>query len=400
MIIPSDLVNPNRLRLPTNTAIQQVAPSQAVTDLLAELVPGQRIMAEIQAALPNGTYRALVNQREVTLALPFSAKSGDSLEMEVVDNNGRMALAVMARGPEQAATRGSAATSLSRAGQLIATLLTAAPTSPKERATPLNGNQPLLTNPRITPEEMAPLLKQAVSSSGLFYEAHQARWTMGQFNLGELLKEPQAQASPALPMPSPPPGQRPEAASRTAPSPPQPAPPQPQAPGAGALPTANPALPPTGTTASAAAQAPPLAAAGPDNIPATPAPLAADLAPLVRQQLESMASNTYIWQGQIWPGQEMRWELVEEDGHNDAQADDGEPASTWKTRLHLELPKLGIVDARIGLQGDQLNLHLLAATPDTREQLRNHGAQLAGQMEAAGLKLGGFMVDRNGPADA
>ncbi|HET7776733.1 MAG TPA: flagellar hook-length control protein FliK, partial [Azospira sp.] len=151
MIIPSDLINPNRLRLPTDTAIQQVAPSQAVTDLLAELVPGQRIMAEIQAALPNGTYRALINQREVTLALPFSAKSGDALEMEVVDNNGRMALAVMARGAEQATAEGSAPTSLSRAGQLIATLLTEAPASPKERATPLNGNQPLLANPRITP---------------------------------------------------------------------------------------------------------------------------------------------------------------------------------------------------------------------------------------------------------
>ena len=41
-------------------------------------------MAEIQAMLPNGSYRAVVAQREITLALPFSAKSGDSLELEVV----------------------------------------------------------------------------------------------------------------------------------------------------------------------------------------------------------------------------------------------------------------------------------------------------------------------------
>lgn len=36
-------------------------------------------IAEIQAMLPNGTYRAIINQRNVTLALPFSAKTGDSL---------------------------------------------------------------------------------------------------------------------------------------------------------------------------------------------------------------------------------------------------------------------------------------------------------------------------------
>ncbi len=191
-MIPSDLVNLPRVRL--DASIQQVAPSQAVSDLLSELVPGQRILADIQAALPNGTYRAMIAQREVTLALPFAAKSGDSLEMEVVENNGRTALAVIANPRQETTAESSASTSLSRAGQLIATLLTDAPDKPQERATPLNGNQPLLANPKLPAEQLAPLLKQAISTSGLFYEAHQARWTSGQFNLAELLKEPQAQA--------------------------------------------------------------------------------------------------------------------------------------------------------------------------------------------------------------
>ena len=55
---------------------QPVAATQRITEILSNLVPGQRIFAEIQAMLPNGSYRATVAQRDVTLALPFSAKAG------------------------------------------------------------------------------------------------------------------------------------------------------------------------------------------------------------------------------------------------------------------------------------------------------------------------------------
>lgn len=386
-MIPSDLVNLPRVRL--DAAIQQVAPSQAVSDLLSELVPGQRILADIQAALPNGTYRALIAQREVTLALPFSAKSGDSLEMEVVENNGRTALAVIASPRQDATAESSASTSLSRAGQLIATLLTDAPDKPQERATPLNGNQPLLANPKLPAEQLAPLLKQAISSSGLFYEAHQARWTSGQFNLAELLKEPQAQAGAS------------HAPATTGPVPEGKTPPAPQV----HLPqTINaPAIPVTPNRTDQPAAAQPLSPSqAPTSAPAqatgnAPSGLAADLVPLIRQQLESLASNTYVWHGQIWPGQEMQWEMVEEDGRNNTQNDDGDPAGTWNTRLRLDLPHLGEIQARIGLKGHQITLHFTAVNPDTREQLLGHGQGLASQLEAAGLTLGGFMVDKNEP---
>lgn len=62
-----------------------------------------------------------------------------------------------------------------------------------------------------------------------------------------------------------------------------------------------------------------------------------------------------------------------------------------------ESPHLGEIQARIGLTGHQISLHLTAANPDTREQLRGHGQGLASQFEAAGLTLGGFMVDKNEP---
>ncbi len=93
----------------------------------------------------------------------------------------------------------------------------------------------------------------------------------------------------------------------------------------------------------------------------------------------------------------MLWEMVEEDGRNGAQDEDGEPASTWNTRLRLNLPHLGEIQAHIGLTGQQISLHLAAAKLDTREQLLGQGQGLASQLEAAGLTLGGFMVDKNEP---
>lgn len=392
-MIPSDLLNSARLK-PVDATVQPVAPTRAVSDLLAELLPGQRIMAEIQSALPNGTYRAMISQREITLALPFSAKSGDALEMEVVESNGRLALAVLTKGrPEQQqVTEGSVATNLSRAGQLIGTLLAE---QPRERATPLNGNRPLIADPKMPPADMAPLLKQAVSSSGLFYEAHQARWTAGEFNLGELLKEPQAQTSPPPPQsPAPPPSRGiTEGQPQHSPTPPNQAATESRD---STPPRQN--LPPLSIAAqNAATQAPPASQAPTVQASSNTGTIAPDLVPLVRQQLESLASNVYVWQGQVWAGQEMRWEVVEEDGKRNASGEEGEPTQAWKTRLHLELPRLGTMDARISLQGEQLTLNLAAMTEQTREQLRTHAPQLADQLEAAGLKLGGFTVTQNAP---
>ena len=85
-MIPPDAASRLRLTLPDQPLpTQPTTPAQKLADALSDLVPGQRILAEIQALLPNGTYRAVVGQREVTLALPFSAKTGDALELEGIE---------------------------------------------------------------------------------------------------------------------------------------------------------------------------------------------------------------------------------------------------------------------------------------------------------------------------
>ena len=87
-MIPPDVAS--RLQSSADVALRPVAPAQELTDKLGGLDVGQRVLAEIQAMLPNGTYRALINQRNITLALPFSAKSGDTLELLVTESDGKV----------------------------------------------------------------------------------------------------------------------------------------------------------------------------------------------------------------------------------------------------------------------------------------------------------------------
>jgi hypothetical protein len=94
----------NRLQPAADIALRPAPPAQEITDKLSGLVAGQRLLAEILSLMPNGSYRALINQRNVTLALPFAAKSGDTIELEVTESDGKLTLAVVAAAGSESGT--------------------------------------------------------------------------------------------------------------------------------------------------------------------------------------------------------------------------------------------------------------------------------------------------------
>lgn len=372
-MIPADVASRLRLITPDQpTPPQPVAPSRQLTDVLTELVPGQRLMAEIQALLPNGSYRAMIAQREVTLALPFSAKPGDSLELEVVESDGKLTLAFVAnRTPSDQAVPGeSVSSTLSPTGQLIGDLLGNIDEQGKKPSpTPLNGNRPLIEEFPKEAAQLAPILKEALSQSGMFYEAHQARWVAGNLPTAALLQEPQGKLSAALQGPQTLPPAQVTAQSHT---------------GDLAAATAN--QPPKDLTAPAAS---PDSASTQKSPPQNPIP--ADLTPLVRQQLDALATQTYVWQGQVWPGQQMHWEIEEHaEGRNQGQEDLPEQ---WQTRLKLTLPGLGGIDAVMRLRaGGAIDLSLVTDQDESRQTLIAAGDTLRQQLDRAGLSLTALVV--------
>lgn len=383
-MIPADVAS--RIQLAADVALRPVAPSQEITDKLSDLVPGQRIMAEIQSLLPNGTYRAIINQRDITLALPFSAKAGDALELEVVNSDGKLTLAVISRPPTN--TTGSpiesVPTTLSRTGQLISNLLgKAGNTKAETMPTPLNNGQPIASAPPRTAQDLIPLLKQAITQSGMFYESHQAAWVNGWVQKSNLLQEPQGQLSPSY-----------QAGNSAVPDnvtlrhEPQ-----------DKLPPTAPAVTPrpslesmqrvdTGaepTNSRTTATPPPLQGAAFSQL------IAPETLPLVQQQLEALATQNFSWQGQVWPNQQMRWEIDEEAPRGEQGHDEAD--SNWQTRLHLALPNLGGVDARIRLQGNQISLVLAADNAETRRLLQTSTETLRSQLDEAGLALAAVGIE-------
>lgn len=377
-MIPSDLLN--RPQSTADAALRPVAPSQEISDKLSDLVPGQRVMAEIQALLPNGTYRAMMAQRNITLALPFSAKPGDSLELEVVESDGKLTLAVLSRQQGEAGKAGGDGVSatFSRTGQLIGNLFTA----PREQKSGpvgllLNGNRPIASAPPATAQDILPLLKQAITQSGMFYESHQAGWVEGRFEKAALLQEPQGKLSPQNQAASANPQNASNAqnAQNMQSSEPN---------------TASAAARQTGALAqNASAEANAKAASAPAANAANAPPSAQLVSPgtlhVVQQQLEALATQQFAWQGQVWPGQNMHWE-IEEDAKR--QNDKGEPTPGWQTRLHLTLPQLGAVEAKIRVDGKQIHLDLSSALDETQQVMRNAMLDLRQQLDAAGLSMG------------
>ena len=401
-MIPPDVASSLRQILPDresagNTQTQPVPAAQRIADALSNFVPGQRILAEIQAILPNGAYRAIVAQREVTLALPFSAKAGDTLELEVAESDGKLTLAFVADRSNNAAGKAlpeSVTTSLSSAGKMIGNLLNELSADGKRAPpAPLNGNQALVeTMPKVAATDLAPVLQQALTKSGMFYEAHQARWVAGEVPTSMLREEPQGKTAPTTaPVFATIPDTGPELAAKI-----------PLAGQAEANPPSQQASTPTPTPANIAADKPDTNAPGnlltPRSEQASPStsqtgnPVPRELAPIVQQQLDALATQNYAWQGQIWPGQKLWWEIS--DNPNESRsANDEDAGGRWQTRLKLSLPSLGGIDTVLRLlPGGKVDITMTTDSPSGETRLRENAASLQEHLKSAGIDLTQFSV--------
>ena len=387
-MIPADVAS--RLQVSSDAALRPVAPTQEISDKLAGLVAGQKVLAEIQALLPNGTYRALINQRNITLALPFSAKAGDSLELQVTESDGKLAFAVLSQSGGEAPVRESVSTTLSRTAQLISTLYAGEKGGGEGKASalPLNTNLPIASAPPKAAEDLVPLLKQAIVQSGMFYESHQAEWVEGRMPPGSLLQEPQGKLSSSAAFAA--------AAEQASAQATNPADARPTTAGSSPSSALAERHPEVSSAATADAKASPAPQA---SLPQSVTPQTAETQPgqivapqlqsLVQQQLEALASQNFSWQGQIWPGQDMQWEIDE----NGRGTQEEEPPPQWSTRLRLTLPNLGMIEARIQLQGSQVALSMSVADTGTRDLMRASGVLLQNQFDNAGLTLASMGVD-------
>ncbi|WP_186125315.1 flagellar hook-length control protein FliK [Burkholderia gladioli] len=254
---------------------------------------------------------------------------------------------------------------------------------------------------------LAAALARSVADSGLFYESHLAQWLAGQRGMAELAREPQNQLTQAAAREggASPGGAAPRGAAAdgggatpagagggAAPDAPSARPPAAGQFGAsGALAYASQAAEEGASRLLAATASQPGAALGGDangaNGSAAMATVNPATLPLVRQQLDLLATQQFRWSGEAWPGARLDWSVEPDAGGTQP----GEAPLAWRTRLMLSLPTLGAVDAELVLTGSQL-VARLRANDAGAARLSAHGEALRQRLQASGLELGGLTI--------
>ena len=275
---------------------------------------------------------------------------------------------------------------------------------------------------------LAAALEQTVAGSGLFYEAHLAQWLAGQFSPADLANEPQNRVlDPAAQLPldwaaDADAGAQPGSASASASA---------QQGRAGNTQTASgaegnsAARPMTSILSPQAARfaAGEVLANSLSDLSAQPersalhaavtqtsdtpsqatqsvaAAINAATVPLVRQQLDMLATGQFRWTGEAWPGAKLDWTIQQEGdewerGGGGAGAEEDYP---WRTRLTLSLPMLGTVDTELTLTGNRLSARVLAS-PLGAARLVEQSESFKQRLAAAGIELSGLSIREVGGA--
>lgn len=223
----------------------------------------------------------------------------------------------------------------------------------------LSANQDL---PLPDSQTLAAGLKKLVSSSGLFYESHLKEWFKGERPLAELLEQPQAKAE---------------------------------------LPRAilNLLKPTEGQTIDEALLANKLAdlagkGANKESSSVNMSPL---LGQIVSKQLDVFEFRQVAFQGELWPGQSFILQIEqppEEQRTEERQAYGSEEERTWHTRLAMDLPSLGGVEARLSVGPQGVSLHFVTERGDVAQLIDTHRTRLQQGFLSAGLSLNQFQIDR------
>lgn len=335
----------------------------------------------------------------------------------------RAAEILAARSAPSTSTTASAPTSLGHAARTILALLANFPDQPAA----VQGKAPLLgTNPRAgdtsqsgststtnanqtnhatraaaaapqsasaLPAQLAQALAHALQRSGMFYESHLNNLAFGKQTVNQLQQEPQAQAGRGSPEPATA-GQG-KNAGATAPAP------------NSNTPTTPAATPAHANSASVATQgqrsetgfisqntsaAGAGAASSPAPAPASIPGLDPQTHQLVRQQLEVLANQTFAWRGEAWPEAPIEWEISRREPSRE-ETDLPLEVDHWATRINIQLPVLGNVQARLTLAGQQVVMQLIA--PESSTLLSQHTEALRNRFSAMGMQLSQFSVARD-----
>ena len=362
-MLPANVIS--ALQVLSNAGKPPVTVTSSEPKSATNLEPGQQLQGTVQDKISEGLFKVQVAGQTLQMRLPGNIQSGDTIKLEVITARPRVTFGIVASSnplstPEQI---GSTARLLSNLAE-----------RPIERpiVQQLGSKAVWPAEQQEAPDTklLAGALRETLGKSGLFYESHQAQWIRGERSINQLLEEPQnLLTGKALPLSSADQkvlldkvsAAQPQANAAAPAKPPADQQAAPDKATAAQTPANNPALvkspadqyvaiermtmmpvrPPAEQQAAldktAAAQAqtnmPEQTKAAAD----TAQPIAKELVHMVQQQLHTLEQHHLVWMGQVWPGQQMQWEIQGQPEHQSRQQDERQ----WSTEMELDLPSAG-----------------------------------------------------------
>lgn len=344
---------------------------QESVDRLLQLTLGKEYQAQVLSRLSDGSFLVKVDDAVASMKLPAGSKAGDTLDLTLLATQPRPTFIL---GKAEA----GATTSLSNAGRLIGNVLQLA--RQDGMPTAVVGKTPLVSTADASASQIAAALQNAVVFSGLFYESHVAQWAAGVRPASDLLLEPPEKLS-TVPL------------TATATN--------------GLAVTADTngnelgrlmsnvrewvggerALADLLSTSQANQtnqdSAVPLLGKQQDV-------LGNEGFKLISLQLDTLEQRRIMWQGELFPGQQLEWEIS--DDTPEQKPDQSEPEKSWNSTVRFSLPSLGSVSATIRLTGDHVQVQVNTSNEETATTLRNHGKLLADALDSAGSTLDSLLI--------
>ena len=341
---------------------------QESVDRLLQLSLGKEYQAQVLSRLSDGSFLVKVDDAVASMKLPAGSKAGDTLDLTLLATQPRPTFIL---GKAEA----GATTSLSNAGRLIGNMLQLAQQDGMPSA--VVGKTPLVATPGASAPQIASALQNAVSFSGLFYESHVAQWAAGVRPASDLLLEPPAKLS-NTPLTAPATNGQADTNGNDL----------------GRLMSnlrewvggerALADLLRTSQTKQADQDSTvPLLGkqqdvAGNEGVK------------LISLQLDTLEQRRIMWQGELFPGQPLEWEIS--DDTPEQKTDQSEPEKSWNSTVRFSLPSLGSVSATIRLTGDHVQVQVNTNNEETATTLRNHGKLLADALDSAGSTLDSLLI--------
>lgn len=309
------------------TPVTPVTASKPAQDTLSDLIPGHKYQALIEARLPHGHARVLISDQLLQMQLPQHLKPGKQITLTFVSHEPKLTFLLQDNALLNANQH---YTTISTTGRFLGILTQ---NTTKSNTPQVLTTTPVLPSPPLNSMQIPVLLQQAISQSGLFYEAHQAQWIAGKKDIMQLQQEPQSKLAANLPA----------MAS-----------------------TGNHTLEPS-------------------------LPVHTQSLTLVQQQMTILETGILMWKGEIWPDQTMEWQISE----HTSEKEDDEALQQWKTQIRLTLPHLGEVTARITMNTYGMQIKLTAAEHETTQILKDNRTPLTNNMASIGLNIQSVNVQQD-----